>query len=517
MAVPLEIRNVERPKNTIVEDSKRNTMYRYSVRERGAISYTPGGNPMPSNGKVIGHIIDGVFVAKKEKTAKEPECFSYGASSFVYSQSKDIYQDLLSVFPINDATNIMAIAMLLAIKPKIACNRFSTEYNRTFTKVYYPGCALSKNSVSELLKKLGMDDSKRLLFYKKRIERVDSTHVIAIDGTLKQDNSNVNDFSSYSRKARVKGTRDISILYAFDVETMEPICSSVYTGNNLDCVTVNDFINKNGIKRGIIVADKGFPLKNIEPELKDNPDLHFLLPVKRDAKIVNKCNALSFDAAFHYGDKTLQGKKVSLKDSQFLYSFKDTYQARKEEQAFLDQAIKKGSYNKEQYEEREERFGTIAFISDLDLTLVDVYKIYEERWLLELMFSQYKGDLGLTTTRVQGDYSVIGSEFINFISTILTSRMCKKAEECGVLDDLSYGDMMEDLSSVWRSIKGNYTMPKLHDGYWERNNLPSVFELMVKLGLAIDPTIRRKRGRPKKENKEENKPKRKPGRPRKNP
>ena len=32
----------------------------------------------------------------------------------------------------------------------------------------------------------------------------------------------------------------------------------------------------------------------------------------------------------------------------------------------------------------------------------------------------------LQTTRVQGDYSVIGSEFINFISTVLTSRMCKK-------------------------------------------------------------------------------------------
>jgi len=47
-------------------------------------------------------------------------------------------------------------------------------------------------------------------------------------------------------------------------------------------------------------------------------------------------------------------------------------------------------------------------------------------------------------------------------------------------------------------------------------DLSSVFELMVKLGLAIDPTIKRKRGRPKKE-KEGNEPKRKPGRPRKNP
>lgn len=63
--------------------------------------------------------------------------------------------------------------------------------------------------------------------------------------------------------------------------------------------------------------------------------------------------------------------------------------------------------------------------------------------------------------------------------------MCKKEEECGLLDDLSYGDMMEDLSSFCRSIKGDYTMSKLHDGYWERNNLPSVFEPMVKFGLTI--------------------------------
>lgn len=35
MAVPESVRKVARPVNTIVEDSGRNTKYRYAVRERG--------------------------------------------------------------------------------------------------------------------------------------------------------------------------------------------------------------------------------------------------------------------------------------------------------------------------------------------------------------------------------------------------------------------------------------------------------------------------------------------------
>ena len=47
MAVPESVRKVERPVNTIVEDSGRDTMYRYAVRERGEIVYESGSNPRP--------------------------------------------------------------------------------------------------------------------------------------------------------------------------------------------------------------------------------------------------------------------------------------------------------------------------------------------------------------------------------------------------------------------------------------------------------------------------------------
>ena len=132
------------------------------------------------------------------------------------------------------------------------------------------------------------------------------------------------------------------------------------------------------------------------------------------------------------------------------------------------------------------------------------------------MFAQYKGDIGLYTTNVQGDFAVRGSEFINFIATVLTARTSRKAENCGALDDMTYGDMMDDLSSVWRSIKGDIDKPKLNDGYWRCNTLPSIFDLMVKLNLAIDPTVKKKPGRPKKEKIEDNQPKKKRGRPPKN-
>ena len=130
---------------------------------------------------------------------------------------------------------------------------------------------------------------------------------------------------------------------------------------------------------------------------------------------------------------------------------------------YVENSIKKEVFDLEKYQKQKDSFGTIVFISDLDLSEKEVYKIYSERWLLELMFAQYKGDEGLTTTNVQGDFSVIGEEFVNFIATILTSRMTKKADETGLLDTMSYGELMDDLSSAWRGVKGESVKPKDND------------------------------------------------------
>ena len=91
-----------------------------------------------------------------------------------------------------------------------------------------------------------------------RTANVKESHHLLVDGTLKSNESRINTLSDYSRKALKKGTRDISVLYAFDLEEKEPICSKCYPGNMLDLTAYENFITENNITQGIIVGDKGF-------------------------------------------------------------------------------------------------------------------------------------------------------------------------------------------------------------------------------------------------------------------
>lgn len=113
--------------------------------------------------------------------------------------------------------------------------------------------------------------------------------------------------------------------------------------------------------------------------------------------------------------------------------------------------------------------------------------------------------------------NIIGEEFVNFIATILTSRMAKKADETGLLDTMSYGELMDDLSSAWRSVKGESVKPKDNDRCWI-HTLPSAMEELVNLNLATTCTKeKRSPGSPRKEKPVPDAPKRPRGRPRKNP
>jgi len=515
MGVPEDIRSVERPKNTVVDDSGREGVNRYSVRERSGIKYVRHGNPQPGNGRVVGHIINGMFVPVADRMTDVPDSLSYGAAAFAKSVSDDILKDLLAVYPANEAAEIMVIATLKVLRPRIVSTRYSTHYGRTFVSQYYPNVALSKNTVGALFKKLGMDGGKRKAFYANRIRRVAAEHHIAIDGTLKQDTSTVNDLSAYSYKARVKGCKDVSVLYAYDIEDMEPLCAEVFPGNCIDACSFSAFIHDNGIEKGIIIADKGFPVSSIAEDLKSRPDFHYMIPIKRVDRRIRDNHMLDFDEVVTGTDKNIVGKKMKLKKGKYLYSFRDAYLAGKEESSMIIRSKKKENFDSRDYLSHRDVYGVIVFESDLDLPLGKVYKNYEDRWLLELLFAQYKGEECLDFSGVQSDFSLLGVEFVNFIATLITSRMVKKAGNARLLDKMSYGDLMEDLASAWRYSDAT-GKPRSYDRKWV-HTLPSVFDMLERLELseAVEK-IPKKRGRPKGEVIRPEKPKRLRGRPRKN-
>ena len=509
MSIPENIRAVPRPTNTVVVLSGTGR-YRYAVRQRSGTKYDAKGKAQPINGAIIGHIIDGRYVAKETKIVSQgvmPDKLSYGASALAFSVVGDIKDDLRAVYECGDVDTILAMALLRVIRPRVTNTRLKSAYEHCFISKFIPYVGLSKNTVAKFIYHLGSNSQLMHDFYARRIDRLLPSCHIAIDGTLKQNTSIVNDLSNFSRKARVKGCRDVSIIYAYVIETMEPLCSMILPGNIIDASAYRAFIRNNNIEKGIIVTDKGFPPNKIRQELAEHKDLHYITPIRRNDVRISEYSLLEFDSAIRYEEKAVVCRKVVTKDGLYLYSFRDISGYAKENTNYIMRTIKNNSFDAQEYKSREEKSGLIVFESDLDLEPSSVYKTFKERWLLELMFNRYKNEEYFDETRVHNDFSVQGLEFINFISTLITSRILNKLEENNVLNGITYGELMEDLNAVWRRtdppIEG---IPDLDDGYWEVG-VQSSFEALIKLGLctnkqAPEKLRKAKAGRPHKEKKE---------------
>lgn len=494
MAVPQDIRSVGRPKNTVVVDRGGSGPLRYAVVERVGCK-RKGTRNLPVNGATIGHIINGRYVAKDKGKAPvartEPDIKAWADAEIVCQEGSEIFDELLGIFGAADATNLYVMACLRVARPGVACRGMRAAYEDSFLSELVPGAELSKNKVSDLLEQTGRAYSKIVAFMRARAAGVAADHRIAIDGTLKQDTSSVNDLSRFSRKARVKGTRDISLLYAFGTDSAEPICGKAYPGNVIDSVAYQDFLDECDIQRGVLIGDKAFTQKAARQAFDRNPDLHWLNPIRRSDRRIQDHDMYGWQGRLDGLGRDVLFKKVALQGGNLLYSFYDRARAEKEEADWFKHA--KGPFDGAKAAKARQKFGTIVFESDLDLEPGKVWAMYQTRWEIECVFDYYKCALDLDQTRVVSDASVIGSEFVNFLSSVITTRLIKRFDSAGLLEKMTYGQIMDELRSG-RKVR-------LEEGgpWMLARTTVHARQTFTKLGLIEDEpdASKPKRGRPK--------------------
>jgi hypothetical protein len=178
--------------------------------------------------------------------------------------------------------------------------------------------------------------------------------------------------------------------------------------------------------------------------------------------------------------------------NKWLYSFRDARRAAKEEQDWLKRAKKKDTYDLGALREKQCVFGTVVLECDLDLPPETAYKAYEKRWEIEIAVRFYKSACEFDETHVHDDYSVIGGEFCDFLSTLLTFRLINAFDNIKLLEHMTYKMIM---SSLKRAKK-----VKVSGGDWQLIKInPSLVEVLQKLSILEAPvSTPRKRGRPKK-------------------
>jgi len=483
MATPKDILAVKRPKNTVVVTygKERNL---YAVRQRVGCRRV-GGRNLPVTGPTIGHIVGGKYIALADA---KPKAASAGSTVDLKDWAdvamcercfSDVLGELCEVYRPEDALKLYCIAVLRVCHPGIKDYELAEHYANSFLSVIHPGVALSKNTVSTFHKNVGKSLSMIVRFMRNRAAKVSEGDHVLVDGTLKTNTSTVNSLSDFSRKARIKGGCDISVLQAFNLEKMEPVCSKCFPGNMLDVTSYEAFIRENGVTDGILVGDKGFPSSAIEKPLADNVRLHFLNPIKRNARFIETHGMLKFEGKLTGYEGVVYKKAKCKGGKKWLYSFRNARTAAAEERNYLEHLECK-DYEADAYESKRATFGTIVLECDLDLPPEIVYRAYEERWQIELVMRYYKSTCEFDDTRVHSDYSVIGSEFCDFLATVLTWRLIKAFTKAKLLDVLTYKRIMKNLRRAKKAKVGNEE--------WQLIRVnPSVEKMLASLGL--DPSM----------------------------
>jgi len=427
MPIPEEIKSVSRPRGTIIKEA----FGRYLVIKRTSRRVPGKKTPRTVDLGTIGEIKDGKYVEiravpKKVQEKKKINIKTYGTIAVAHKVGKPLFQDLKSVFPAPDAEKLYGIALLRTCEPDIKNRDIKMEYETSYLSEILPNVALSENTISAFLRDIGLEYVSIQRFLVNRAKKYEGKTQI-IDGTLKDNNSCENSFSEFSRKGRIKGSKDLSIVYSYDLESKEPVLVKPYSGNLLDMRAVKDFVVSFSMKNGILVMDKGFYSRENIELFKSIPSLSFVLPLQRSASKLQKHKMYqNISERINCDEKHLLAKKVKVDDHTFLYSIRDPEIAGEEESIYLK---KNEDFDPEEYEKAKEQFGVISFETNTNLSIEEVYASYKSRWEIETMFKMFKEILDLDTENVHSDFSIITSEFINYLSVILAQRLKKLYKE----------------------------------------------------------------------------------------
>ena len=455
MAVPVEILAVERPRNTKVKKSGE----RYLVIKRTCKRV--GGRNIPVDLGTIGEIIDGKYVEKRsEPRRKEIDIKDYGEVELCDKCADGLLQELANVWSLSDAKRLYVIALLRAAYGNIRNRDLQLQYETSFVSEKIPGVALSENTVSAFLSSIGQAYSHICEFMRNRVARYADRNII-IDGMLKDYNSITGSLSEFSRKALKKGSKDISLLYAYSPQAMEPIAVKAYPGNMLDSTAISDFLTQYKVTSGLMIFDKGFHSDALFEYIDKNKELAALIPLKSDSKLIAKYGMDNpVDVLEGYTDGTVMYKKERMKNGKYLYAFRDAKAAYEQEVGYVERAGKKKAFSPKDYEAKKRRFGLIVFQSKRNLEPLNVYLAYLGRWDIEVFFDHYKNIVDRDEVNVHTDYRTYATELINLLTVIIAMRVKKKLKATGLSKHYSHKQIFRYLSK-YKKVRSSA------NGKWE--------------------------------------------------
>ncbi|MFT4152773.1 transposase [Parafilimonas sp.] len=255
--------------------------------------------------------------------------------------------------------------------------------------------------------------------------------------------------------------QQFNLLYVYSATQRMPVFYRLLPGNVREVKAFKNTLLQAGLKKAIIVADKGF-YSEANRDLLLQEKLDFILPLKRNNALIDY-NALSnntfkTDAVYFEHEKRAVWHHTYKHEKLLLHLYLDETLRLKEESDYIGRIkTHPENYSIEKYHQHRNHFGTIALLTNLyDASAQDVYETYKSRMYIETMFDGMKNVLEADHTYMQNQQTLEGWMFINHICLQWYQHLFIELKTKNLLKKISVNDYIQLLTDV-KKVKINNT------------------------------------------------------------
>lgn len=141
-----------------------------------------------------------------------------------------------------------------------------------------------------------------------------------------------------------------------------------------------------------------------------------------DLRLIDKLKLREYDGIFKYLDSQILYSVRKGDDGFYYYCFLNTDDMATQVKTYVNNCISKKDFKNSNFKQKINRAGTIVFRTNKALDKESLYETYDNRWIEENAFDFYKNILDDDKERVQGQTRNRGTEFINYISLIISTK-----------------------------------------------------------------------------------------------
>lgn len=384
---------------------------------------------------------EGIVPPKHKRKLRVGGILEAGHFIFLERFINNISEPLMESFPDDWSSILSAACIRLCYQEPLS--RLKIRHDTSLSARFWPSAALSKNSLTSLLPRIGRqwETQKEFFSYISKDEghmAIDLTHFFS-------DSKNIS-WLEISRNPEGIWRPQLELLLMWGTTSHTPGFLKLLPGATHSAKSIANAIKESKIQNVIAIMDKGFYSK-VNVEYLEGEEIQYAIALKRDLSIIKHTAISKYREYFHYKKHAQWWRCTDLGSGRMVYHFLDKTLADNEESAYLS-LIDKGKATKTSYNKLKKRFGTLSIITDTGLPARDVYKLYKERREVEYAFEAFKKTLRSDVTWMRSRESLQGYLFIQFIALHLYSQVLDHLKRKELLERYSAQDILTYLSKV---------------------------------------------------------------------